>query len=129
MKKFLVAILALVYLASSSGAVVNLHYGMGKLKSWDLSHTSRNTCGNCGMEKANKGCCHDEQKQLQTAKDQQLTVLDFQFCTASTAAVIHDFASLSILFPVAVLQPVAPVMAPPGPGKVSIFIRQRNFRI
>ena len=129
MKKFLVTILALVYLASSSGAVVNLHYCMGKLKSWDLSHTSKNTCGNCGMEKANKSCCHDEQKQLQTAKDQQLTVVDFQFCTTSAATFIHDFAGLSILFPVAVLLPVAPVMPPPGSGKVSIFIRQRNFRI
>lgn len=129
MKKFLVTILAIAYLGSSIGATVNLHYCMGKLKSWDLFHTSKSTCGTCGMEKAKMGCCHDEQKKLHTAQDQQLTINDFQFCINNTAAVTRDFTNVAILHPVAVLQIEAPVVTPPGPGKLPIFVRCRNFRI
>ena len=63
MKKLFVTILALVYLTSSSGGMVNLHYCMGKLMSWDLAVESKNKCGTCGMEKSgHKSCCHDEHK-------------------------------------------------------------------
>ena len=129
MKKFLVTILALVYLGSSIGATVNLHYCMGKLKTWDLFHTSKNTCGSCGMEKAKMGCCHDEQKQLHAAQDQQLTISDFQFHINNTAAVSQGLPSFAIFHPVAILMTNVPVCSPPGPGKLPIFVRCRNFRI
>ncbi len=129
MKKFLITILAIVYLGSSTGATVNLHYCMGKLKSWDLFHASKNTCGSCGMEKAKTGCCHDEQKQFHAAQDQQLTISDFQFCINNIAAVNQDFTYFAILHPSAVLQRDAPVVSLPGRGKLPIFLRCRNFRI
>ena len=49
MKKVLAIILAFVYLTSSMGATVHLHYCMGKLASWSLiDHESKN-CAECGM--------------------------------------------------------------------------------
>ena len=66
MKKFLTTILALVYLATSTGATIHLHYCMGRLFSWSLVDKDSKTCGQCGMPKSGKdahclsfkdGCC------------------------------------------------------------------------
>jgi hypothetical protein len=60
MKKITVAILAVIYLAVSSGVAINVHYCMGKVASIDLMH-SNEKCGKCGM-KTSGGCCKDEFK-------------------------------------------------------------------
>ena len=130
MKKLLVTILAFIYLAVSSGLVLNLHYCMGELKSWDLLNTSKNACGTCGMHKANgKGCCHDEQKQIKLDNAQQLASLDVQLPFISTLSLPAYFEALPSLFglPITVLH--SPVHAPPGASHVPIFVRNRNFRI
>ena len=54
MKKFITAILAVLYLGTSSGATIHMHYCMGKLADWGLGHQNSKTCGNCGMEKPDK---------------------------------------------------------------------------
>lgn len=51
MKKFLVAILALLYLTTSTGATVHMHYCMGKLIDWGFTHSKKDSCENCGMSK------------------------------------------------------------------------------
>jgi hypothetical protein len=38
MKKFITAILAVLYLGTSSGATIHMHYCMGKLAEWGLGH-------------------------------------------------------------------------------------------
>ena len=60
MKKAVVAILAFLYLAVSSGVAMNIHYCMGKFSSVDF-YNYNDKCGKCGMKKAN-GCCKDEVK-------------------------------------------------------------------
>jgi hypothetical protein len=60
MKKIVVAILALLYLAASSGIAMTVHYCMGKVSSVDL-YSNSEKCGKCGMKKAN-GCCEDKFK-------------------------------------------------------------------
>lgn len=62
MKNFLVAILAIVYLASSAGATVHTHYCMGKIYSVDLTK-AKDDCSKCGMKSTNH-CCNDELKTL-----------------------------------------------------------------
>lgn len=62
MKKFLVAILAIVYLASSAGATVHTHYCMGEMYSVDFTK-AKDDCSKCGMKSA-KHCCNDELKTL-----------------------------------------------------------------
>ncbi len=61
MKKVAATILAFVYLATSSGAIINSHYCMGKMYSVDFSN--ENKCSKCGM-KHEKGCCENKAKVL-----------------------------------------------------------------
>lgn len=60
MKKFLIALLAIVYLVSSAGATVHTHYCMGKAYSVNFTK-SKSDCSKCGM-KSTKQCCNDEIK-------------------------------------------------------------------
>lgn len=129
MKRFLVTILALVYFVSSSGAVLHLHYCMGRLKSWDLFDAGKSNCGSCGMEKSGKGCCHDEQQLLLTEKDQQCTANNFQFPGTPFTTLATEFSYVSIVYPLAVLPPAAIIPVPPNNSKQPLFLRCRNFRI
>ena len=65
MKKFLVAILAFVYLAGSAGATVNMHYCMGKIYSIDLIK-AKDDCGKCGMKSSPDHCCNSQLKTLKS---------------------------------------------------------------
>src|SRR5450432_3882623 len=86
MKKVLATILAFVYLSSSMGATIHLHYCMGKLASWGLIDHESKSCAQCGMTKrspasqcmaAKMNCCKDEHKQIKTDKDQKLSPSEF----------------------------------------------------
>ncbi len=80
MKKVLVSILAIIYLSTSMGATVHLHYCMGRLVSWGLADRSGENCDFCGMQKMGpsgqcgvgmKDCCHEESRQIRNDKDQK----------------------------------------------------------
>ena len=130
MKRVFVTILAFVYLTASSGAIIHLHYCMGKLISWDLSHKHEAKCGTCGMDKkGHGGCCKDEQKVLQIEKDQKTSQFAFQFLTLSSNAVAVAYAGLPFVYPSAILVENPTANAPPLPGKVPIYVLNRIFRI
>ena len=61
MKKFIVAILAFLYLFVSSGIAMEIHYCMGKKAGVQFYGSGNDKCGKCGM-KDKKGCCSDEHK-------------------------------------------------------------------
>jgi hypothetical protein len=67
-KKVFALILSIVYLSSSVGATVHLHYCMDKLVNWSLNDEG-SKCKNCGMEK-DGNCCKDEQKFVKNNLDQ-----------------------------------------------------------
>ena len=72
MKRLLVTILAILYLGTSTGATIHMHYCMGKLVDMKLWHSGRDKCGNCGMKKSKacaKKCCKDEHKLVKLEKD------------------------------------------------------------
>ncbi len=76
MKKFLVILLAPIYLATTSGVAVYMHYCMGKVDSVNLFKSDR--CTKCGM-KTTKNCCTDELKVIKLkdshqAKSDKLTL-------------------------------------------------------
>lgn len=81
MKKLLVTILALVYLGSSTGAVMHLHFCMGKLAETSFSKNNNPTCGKCGMKTSQKkgGCCKDESKFVKNEQDQKASITHFEF--------------------------------------------------
>ena len=76
MKKLVVLILSIVYLTTSIGATIHLHYCMGKLVDWSMAGRNRSECSNCGMIKVynatNDGCCKDEFHHIKNDKDQKL---------------------------------------------------------
>ena len=74
MKKALLAILLVSYLAVSSGIVVNFHYCMNRLASTEWFAMEGKQCGKCGMSMhKSHGCCHDEVKIVKMDDDQKLT--------------------------------------------------------
>lgn len=60
MKPILSVILALIYLATSSGLALQVHYCMDEVSGVSLSQPDENSCGYCGMEKNSNTCCKDE---------------------------------------------------------------------
>lgn len=73
MKKFLLFILTLAYVASSSGATIYIHQCMGKTIAWDVIENEGNSCTKCGMHKnAPNDCCKDHVKVLKVQNDQNI---------------------------------------------------------
>jgi hypothetical protein len=60
-KKFVVTILAFLYLGFAAGVVMNVHYCMGQLSSVDYGYDDHGNCENCGMAEQD-GCCSTELK-------------------------------------------------------------------
>lgn len=67
MQRLFVTILAIIYMGTSTGATIQLHYCMGKMVGMKLWHSETKTgkCDNCGMKKSTastKKCCKDVHK-------------------------------------------------------------------
>lgn len=132
MKRFAAAILAVLYISTSAGATVHMHYCMGKLAEWSLRQKESKTCGNCGMktnEAKEKGCCKDEHKFLKTDTDQKATDAGLQLLqlvatdlpTAFIESPAFKFTSISEDNPLS--------NAPPRSNGVAVYIRNRTFLI
>jgi len=61
-KKFIVAILAFLYLGVSSGIAMEIHYCMGEKAGVEFYGGDSKKCGKCGMTEKKNGCCNDEHK-------------------------------------------------------------------
>jgi hypothetical protein len=132
MKRILVSILAIVYLAATAGATVHMHYCMGDLAGWSLMDSKKDECPYCGMEKksaGNKGCCKDEHHKVQLEQDQ------------NTAAVNMVFAPAVAILPSPVYLPAAPSglcsvteerplsNSPPRSCSIPVYLINRSFLI
>ncbi len=64
MKKALAISVAFMYLAITSGLVLQIHYCMGKEVGSTIALAGNEThkCSQCGMENAKNKCCHDDVK-------------------------------------------------------------------
>lgn len=132
MKKLITAILAVLYLGTSSGATVHLHYCMGKLADWGLRHNKSKTCPKCGMEKSNKSdnsCCKDEQKFLKDDSAQKLTVINLQMLQLFSVAIPASFTELPVINFSSVTEENPISHAPPRTHGVAIYIFKRSFLI
>jgi|SRR5882757_5941891 len=138
MKKFLATILAIVYLSTSMGTTVHLHYCMGKLVAWGLlDHTSKD-CTFCGMQNkpaadecmvTNTGCCRDEQMQIKSSKDVKLSQNSLEL--AKITVTIADVPYSAWIDPFVISPVLVQSLAngPPLTGDVPVFLRNCNFRI
>jgi len=132
MKKLITAILAVVYLGTSTGATLRFHYCMGELVSWGLGSKEATHCPGCGMlkkETDSKGCCKDEHKFIKNDTDQKgtdsgLPVLLIPATDLPVALIespSFNFAFLSEDHPVS--------NAPPRSHGVAVYILNRTFLI
>ena len=68
MKKIFFILLSSIYLASSAGATIQLHYCMDKLVGAGMHPSESDLCSKCGMKKKD-GCCKDESKHVKVESD------------------------------------------------------------
>jgi hypothetical protein len=132
MKKFIVAILAILYLGSSTGATVYMHYCMGNFANWGLGHNESKTCGKCGMDKKDSkdnGCCKDEHKFFKDDSAQKITENSLQYFHLLTAVLPSTFIELTkVNLPS--LTEASPIShSPPLRNDLAVYIRNCNFRI
>ena len=132
MKKLFVAILAILYISTTTGATLHIHYCMGELADWGLGQNKSKTCGECGMEKTDEkynGCCKDEFKFIKNTADQKTTQSAFQLVQLIVAALPVSFIEIPFTdFPF--LAEENPINhAPPRSSSVAVYIRNCVFLI
>lgn len=131
MKKFIVTILAVLYLGVSSGATVHFHYCMGRLVEWGLISKSSEKCSKCGMKAGStKNCCKKEKQQIKISEVQkEASQSNFLFKSFSTHVTNSFYLSPTDNY-VSTLSEEFPLMnAPPKTGGQPTFLLFRNFRI
>ena len=129
MKKILVAILAVLYLATSTGATIHLHYCMGKLTSWGLLHSKdKDDCSVCGMTKK-KGCCEDKHQTLKI--DQQYNFTSASISIPKIANLVSSHYMVEPSFTIRSTEIIfsSSSNSPPGKTKIPLFIRNSVYRI
>ena len=141
MKKFLATILAVIYLSTSLGATVHLHYCMDKLVAWGLGKEKTNgkSCPYCGMAKTtntdkhcgkeSKGCCKDEQKTVKLENDQKISNAFFQFSQIPVEAVTHSFSDYTFEYASSLTEKFPITNAPPRTQNISLCVLNCVFRI
>jgi hypothetical protein len=132
MKKLIVSILAILYIGTSTGATLNLHYCMGKLADWGLGHSSSKTCGKCGMEKSNvkkSGCCSDEEKFIKNTEDQKTAESGFQSLGLVSVGLPVSYIEFYLYKFPSVTEENPRSHAPPRSNSVAVYIRDCVFLI
>lgn len=132
MKKLLAVILALVYMSTSTGANIHMHYCMGKLADWGLGHNKSKTCGECGMEKSEEkdnGCCKDEHKFVKNDSDQKIAEAGFQMMQLASVALQVSFVEIPNNNIPSVTEENPISHAPPRSTGVAVYILNRSFLI
>jgi hypothetical protein len=131
-KKFFITILAVLYLAVSCGATVQVHYCMGRLISWDLWRSKDKDCAKCGMQKLadkDNGCCRDEHKQIKLDQDQKTTEISHYVMALMTADLPVSFIDLSSNIFLSFIKNDSGNLSPPRSQGIAVYIRNCVFRI
>jgi hypothetical protein len=132
MKKITVAILAFLYISTSVGATVNLHYCMGKLADWSVGYAESKQCDKCGMKKSLKkdnGCCKDENKFIKNNSDQKTAESAFQIFQSIAVALPVSFYEIPVADIPSIIEANPTSHAPPLISGVAVYIRNCVFLI
>jgi hypothetical protein len=132
MKKLITFIVAILYLVTSTGATVHLHYCMGNLKSWGIGYDDSKFCSNCGMKKsdATKDCCKDDHTYIKNDNDQRIADSPSLLNGLSVAFSIPVALRMSLSYTSTTIDKYPPGDAPPLLGaSLKIYIFKRAFLI
>lgn len=127
MKRFFTVIVAICYLITSSGFILDLHYCMGELVSMSIWQSKNQKCEKCGMPEK-KGCCENKQYKLQLDKDQKSVTATSDLPKPNEQLQVFLYYSPSIQICQA-LNPDHLWAAPPGKEKQSVYLINCVFRI
>lgn len=128
MKKIYTGILAIIYMAVSSGIAVELHYCMGDKAGMEFFGSASDTCGKCGMTEKDTGCCHDEFK-FYKISDSHKTVSNNIEITAPFVAVVNNYFTYNRQVYLNAANTSGNNHSPPGHAKPSARIMNCVFRI
>lgn len=131
-KRLVLTILSLLYLATATGANLQLHYCMGKLAGWGFGSKMDRECQECGMEKNSaeaNGCCKDEFKHIQLKIDQKSPNTEaYQFHPA-TGEYAHALSAATAHLQIEGIIYTHILLQPPRCSHIATYIRNCNFRI
>lgn len=132
MKRILTTIMAFLYICTSAGATVHIHYCMGKLADWGFGHNKSKTCIECGMKKSvaqDDGCCKDEHKRIKNDSDQKINETSFQLREVMVSALLLVHIELPSV-QISSLTEERPLSnAPPRSSSIATYILNRTLRI
>ena len=129
MKRFLVTILAMLYLASVTGANIHLHYCMGVLVSWKLNEkNSQNKCSKCGMT-SKKGCCEDKHKFVTGEKDQKMVKAGVNIFKTPVSVITNSYCNYTLTYTYKDVRELLFRHTPPDKPNVPVYISNCVFRI
>lgn len=132
MKKILAIAVAFMYLAITSGVVLEIHYCMNRQVGASVQFAevaSNNTCAVCGMQNASNKCCHNELKFIKLQDVHQLVTADYSL--PPVPAVSQEFCLVNTSL-YQVVDSIAACNHSPSDdddGQPSLFILNRFFRI
>jgi hypothetical protein len=126
MKRFFALILSFSFIATSSGTSVNIHYCRGKVSSvsWSILPTASCKCG----KKTMKGCCKTETRLVKLTDD----AIQPEFTAAHSMPVVEAATVTTFYVPqplVTELTVTSFSSSPPGSERISVFLRNRVFRL
>jgi hypothetical protein len=127
MKRFTVAILAIIYFTISTGMVINVHYCMGKVKSVNIDVLAKNLCG-CGKKQTNKGCCKTEHKLVKLEDNHKASVVDVVF-SSPVCLVEQEYCLINTPLVNSNQQNGYNNHSPPDLSKQDTYLRNCVFRI
>lgn len=126
MERFLALIISLLYITSSSGVVLNVHYCMGKVSSVKVDNFKQQFC-KCGKKAADNSCCQTTFKVVKVSDAHNSVVAGTDYKSPLALPVEHLFQNRGTLAQATVIT-LPFVNSPPEPiGK--IYIRNCVFRI
>jgi len=131
MKKIITGILAVLYLSTSAGANIHMHYCMGKLVDWGLTDTNSKPCEKCGMKKSEgkTGCCNDENKFVKNNTDQKTTNTGLQMIKSWDPALPVSFIEIPSYIIHSSFRQTTFSHSPPRSIGVEVYIRNCVFLI
>ena len=128
MKKIYIGILAILYLAVSSGIALELHYCMGDRAGVELYGSSSTTCGKCGMTEKDTGCCHDDYKFYKLNDSHKTVSYDINF-TADEIVVANHYVVYNWQMPDNTVLTSNNIHSPPDYAKPLASIMNCVFRL
>jgi hypothetical protein len=126
-KRISTTILAILYLAITSGVLINVHYCMGEVAAVEYGHPTTSTCGECGMEEK-EGCCSTETAFVKVS-EQHKAESTLTFKSPPPVFAHSDYRVYPIEQHLQPLNISRQTHSPPYPVIPSLNILYGNFRI